>query len=148
MVLIRKLHRDLENYIRTIPYASNSILALISNVNNLSKMTDIIAPHLPINNQRMQEYLNNFNPVSRAGMILEDIYNEMEMYQIEKNLELKVRKEIDNNQKEYLLREKIKVIKEELGDISFKEDEIDKLRERIKLNAPSKILKLNRIKTL
>ncbi|NLL44658.1 MAG: endopeptidase La [Mollicutes bacterium] len=141
MVLIRKLHRDLENYIRTIPYASNSILALISNVNNLSKMTDIIAPHLPINNQRMQEYLNNFNPVSRAGMILEDIYNEMEMYQIEKNLELKVRKEIDNNQKEYLLREKIKVIKEELGDISFKEDEIDKLRERIKeLDAPPKII--------
>jgi ATP-dependent Lon protease len=114
---------------------------MISNVNDLSKMTDIIAPHLPINNKRLQEYLDNFDPISRTGMILEDIYNEIEMYNIEKDIELKVRKEIDNNQKEYLLREKIKVIKEELGDVAFKDDEIDKLRDKINsLNAPSKII--------
>ena len=140
-VLIRKLYRDIENYIKSVPYTSNSILSMISNVNDLSKMTDIIAPHLPINNKRLQEYLDNFDPISRTGMILEDIYNEIEMYNIEKDIELKVRKEIDNNQKEYLLREKIKVIKEELGDVAFKDDEIDKLRDKINsLNAPSKII--------
>lgn len=140
-VLIRKLYRDIENYIKSVPYTSNSVLSMISNVNDLSKMTDIIAPHLPINNKRLQEYLDNFDPISRTGMILEDIYNEIEMYNIEKDIELKVRKEIDNNQKEYLLREKIKVIKEELGDVAFKDDEIDKLRDKINsLNAPSKII--------
>ena len=51
-------------------------------------------------------------------MVLKDIYQEQEMYKIEKELEQKVKKSIDNSQKEYFLREKIKVIREELGDVS------------------------------
>ncbi len=139
-VLVRKLYRDMEDYIKSIPYISNSVLSLINNMSDLSKMTDIIAPHLPIDALRMQEYLNNCDSLVRTRMILEDIYKEKEMYNIEKNLELKVKKEIDTNQKEYLLREKMKVIKEELGDVAVKDDEVSKIRERVnQLDAPDKI---------
>ena len=139
-ILVRKLHREMEDYIKSIPYMSNSVLALITNVTDLCKMTDIIAPHLPIDAYRMQAYLRTNDCTVRARMILEDIYKEKEMYNIEKDLEFKVRKEIDNNQKEYLLREKIKVIKEELGDAAVKDDEVDKVKNRIiELDAPEKI---------
>jgi len=127
----RKLYREIEQYVKSVPYISNSLLALISDTKNISKMTDITVSNLQISNERIFEYLTCTNSLERTEMILNDIYKEEEMFNIEKNLDLKVKKELDNSQKEYLLREKMKVIKEELGDISLKDDEIFKLRERL-----------------
>ena len=139
-ILIRKLYRELENYVKKVPYVSNSILSLVVNITSISKATDIVAANLPINNQRVLMYLNECQATKRAEMILEDIYQDMEMFNIEKNIDLKVKKAIDDNQREYLLREKIKFIKEELGDTTLKEDEIDELKSRINnLKAPEKV---------
>lgn len=139
-VMVRKVYRELETYVKSVPYISNSILSLISNVTDLSKVTDMIAPNLIIDNDRLMKYLYEIDSVKRAEMILEDIYQEEEMFDIEKEIDLKVRKSIDENQKEFLLREKIKLIKEELGDTTLKEDEVEELRIKINnLGAPKKI---------
>lgn len=139
-VIIRKLNREIEEYIKSVPYMSNSILALITNVNSLSKLTDIIAPHLPINMKRIHKYLNETSSTARATMILEDIYHEKELFNIEKDIDQKLKKEIDNNQKEFILREKMKMIKEELGETTSKDDDITKYKEKIKeIKAPEKI---------
>ena len=136
----RKLYREMEIYIKALPYVSNSVLALISNVTSLDKMTDIIVPYLQIDNRRTIEYLKTNSSLIRLEMILEDIYSEKEMFQIEKELDTKVRKEMEDNQKEYILREKIKAIKQELGDTSLKEVEIEELKEKIqKIKAPENI---------
>lgn len=137
---VRKLYREMENYIKVLPYVSNSVLSLINNVTSLDKMTDIIVPYLQIDNMRIIEYLKVVSSLKRLEMILEDIYSEKEMFQIEKQLDSKVRKEMEENQKEYILREKIKVIKQELGDTSLKDVEIDELKIKIgKLDAPENI---------
>ncbi len=139
-VMIHKIYHELETYVKRVPYISNSILSLISNVTDLSKMSDMVAPNLLVDNDRLMEYLYEIDSVKRSEMILEDIYQEEEMFDIEKEIDLKVRKSIDENQKEFLLREKIKLIKEELGDTNLKEDEIDELREKIEnIDAPNKI---------
>ena len=136
----RKLYREMEIYIKALPYVSNSVLALISNVTSLDKMTDIIVPYLQIDNRRTIEYLKTNSSLIRLEMILEDIYSEKEMFRIEKELDTKVRKEMEDNQKEYILREKIKAIKQELGDTSLKEVEIEELKEKIKkIKAPENI---------
>lgn len=129
--MIRKIYRELESYIKNVPYMSNSILSSITNEKDLSKITDIIATNLPISNDKQYEYLLNLSPLKRVEMILEDIYNEEQLYNIEKKLDLKVKKELDSSQKEFLLREKMKLIKEELGDINLKEEEIDELKEKL-----------------
>ena len=104
-------------------------------------MTDVLASFLPIKLERIQKYLYTTDVKKRATMILEDIYDGKKIYDIEKSIDQKVKKEIDTNQKEYLLREKIKAIKEELGDISSKDEEIEKMKEKIKqLDAPNKII--------
>ena len=137
---VRKLYKEMENYIKALPYVSNSVLALISNVESLDKMTDIIIPYLQIDSKRMIEYLNETSSLKRLEMILEDMYSEKEMFQIEKQLDKKVRKEMDDTHKEYILREKMRFIKEELGDTSVKEDEIEILKEKINnLKAPESI---------
>jgi len=141
-ILIRKLYRELEVYIKKVPYISNSILSLIVNISDIGKFTDIVASHLPIENNRLIEYLNQLDVGTRAEMILEDIYKDEEMFEVEKNIDLRVKKSIDDNKKEYLLREKIKYIKEELGDTTLKENEVEEIREKINtLSAPEKIKK-------
>lgn len=137
---IRKLYHELEIYIRTIPYMSNSVLPMVSNLNSLSIMTDKIVPHMPLDYTRMFSFLKEFNPKKRMEMLLEDIYHEEEMFEIEKEIDNKVRNEMENSQREYLLREKIKYIKEELGDVSSKGEETDTIRNQIKeLDAPARI---------
>lgn len=139
-IMIHKIYRELETYVRRVPYISNSILSLIVNINDLSKLTDVIAPNLPVDNNRLVEYLNELDLVKRGEMILADIYHEQEIFDIEKNIDLKVKKDIDESQKEYFIREKIKLMKEEIGDTSFKEDEIEDLANKIKnLKAPKKL---------
>ena len=137
---IRKLYREMELYIKALPYVSNSVLSLVNNVTSLDKMTDIIIPYLQIDNKRTMKYLKENSTLKRLEMILEDIYSEKEMFQIEKQIDTKVRKEMEENQKEYILREKIKAIKQELGDSSLKDVEIEELKNQIKeIKAPENI---------
>lgn len=137
---INKLYKEFENYTHAIPYVSNSPLNILSNTKSLNNMTDIVVPYLQIENNRFLEYLFELNPVKRLEMILEDIYHEIEIFEIERRIDDKINKELEDNQKEYILRQKIKAIKEELGDNSLKEDEVDSLKNQIdKLKAKDKI---------
>lgn len=138
--MVRKLYRELETYIRRVPYMSNSILGMVASIKSLSVMTDLIAPHLPVGLERLLDYLKEQDILKRTEMILEDIYEEQELFDIEKEIDQKVKKRIDNSQKDYLLHEKMNVIKEELGEHSLKEDEVSTLRKRLEeLDAPDKI---------
>lgn len=72
-------------------------------------------------------------------MILDDINRDIEVMKLEEEIEREVTKKMDESQKEYVLREKIKAIKEELGDINDKDTDIDLLKDKIrKLNCPKK----------
>ena len=137
---VRKVYHELESYIKNVPYVSNGLLALISNTKDISKLTDIVVTQISLDNERLMDYVIQVSALKRVEMILEDIYKEEQLYEIEKRLDSKVKKEIDSTQKEYLLREKIKLIKEELGDSSYAENEIDILRDKAsKLKCGSKI---------
>ncbi len=139
-ILIQKIKKDMESHVKTISYLSNSILDAIKPLERLSKITDIVAMSLAVDLERLLKYLECLDPKERTKMLLSDIYEEEEKYNIERNLELKVKKEIDDNQREYFLREKLKAIKEELGDISPKDEEVDELKIKIeKLKANDKI---------
>ena len=139
-VFINKLKKEIEEYIKELPYVSNSIVNVIKNVNHLNEITDIIAPYLNINEERISEYLYEIDSVKRASMIIEDIKEEIESYNIEKELDIKVNQELNKNQREYILREKIKTIKLELGESSLKDEEVLELYDKVeKLEANDKI---------
>lgn len=139
-IIINKLMKEIKSYIKNIPYISNSIISLIDNEKSLDRFTDIVVPTLISSKDRILEYLNNSDPLKRSEMLLQDIYQEKEIFKIERNLDMRVKKEMDDTQKEFLLREKMKIIKEELGDTLNKENEIDNLRKKIdELNCPPKV---------
>ena len=75
-------------------------------------------------------------------MVLEDINKDIEILKLETKIESQVAKELDETQKEFVLREKVRVIKEELGEAFDKDFETDLLRERIdKLKCGDKVRK-------
>ena len=130
-IIIKKLYAEIENYTEKVPYMSNSLLSLISDSKDLSKMTDIIVSNLTLDVAKKSEYLIELNPIKRAEMILEDLYKEEQLFNIENNIDTKVKKEIDSYQKDLYLKEKIKQLKNELGEISPKEEEINNLRKSL-----------------
>lgn len=139
-VMIKKLYREIEVCTKTVPNMSNSVLALIINSTDISKMTDIVAPFLPIENNRLKEYLEETKATTRAKMVLEDIYKQKELYEIDKKIDSDIKKTLDDNQKEFILREKIKIIKQELGEGNYKDDEIEELKQKIEeLQAPTTV---------
>lgn len=139
-IILKKLFHEFEKHIRTVPYITNSILSNLGNIKSLSKMTDVIANQVAQTNNRLNEYLMEFDVNKRTEMVLRDIYEQQEIFKIEKNIEQKVKRNIDKSQKEFFLREKIKIIKEELGEVNSKDDEVEKLREKVeKLDAPDNI---------
>ena len=136
----RKLKKEIENYIKLVPYISNSVISQVEDSTTLSRMSDIIVNHLQISIDRRLEYIECIDPLKRTKMILEDIYKDEESYEIENHLDSLVKEELDKNQKEYILKEKLQLIKAELGENDLKESEIFELRKRVaKLNASERI---------
>ena len=139
-IIINKLIKEIKSYVKNIPYISNSMISLMENEKSLDKFTDIVVPSLINNKEKILEYLNTTSPIKRGEMLLKDIYQEKERFQIERNIDLKIKQEMDENQREFLIKEKIKLLKEELGEQSNKESDVEKLRQKINsLKCPKKI---------
>ncbi len=138
--LIRKLQRRVEAYVSNVPNVSNSVLAQIGELNSISKISDIVANYLPIEFERKLEYLTTVNPYKRVIMLFEDIKTEEEILELDKKIDIKLKKTLDDNQKEFILREKIRLIREELGDVNLKESDVNLLKVKIdKFKCPSYI---------
>lgn len=138
--LRRILLKDLNNYIDTSSSMTNRVLGRIEGVENISKLTDITISELPLDYKTKIKYLNLRNPMDRLKLIIEDLNKELETTKLENELELSLKEKLDDSQKEYILREKIRIIKEELGETDIKESDVELLKNKIEsLNAPDKV---------
>ena len=130
----RALIKHVEIYVKEVPYVSNIVLDKIIGITSINRLTDIIALYLPLTFERKIEYINEISSTARVKMILDDINRDIEVMKLEKQIELEVNKQLEDTQKEFVLRERIKAIKEELGEGE------EKLKERINnLKCPDKV---------
>lgn len=124
------LIKALEKYINKVPYMSNAVVSQLENATNLSELCDLIASFLPVSYTKKKKYLETINPIDRTKLLIEDMNEDLKYIELEKKIEQEVEKELNETQKEYFLREKIKAIKKELGETNSKDDEIQKLRKK------------------
>lgn len=140
--LKRILFKDLNQYIDTSSLMSNSVLGRISGVDSISKLTDIVCAEIPFDYESKFRYLMAANPIKRIKMLLTDLSREIETINLENEIEISLKDKIDASQREYLLREKIRIIKEELGESTIKDTETAALKKRIsEKNLPIRVRK-------
>jgi len=138
--LKRILIKDLNDYIEISSCISNNVLGRISGINSISRLTDIVVDELPFDYLSKIKYVEMPNPMNRIKLIIEDLNREIETVKLENSLEESLKEKLDEEQKNYILREKIRLIKEEINEVDIKDSEIVKLRKKItELDLPLKI---------
>ena len=130
----RKLVTLLKRYIKSNPSISNSILSQIQHVSNLDVLTDMISSFMPLTFAKKLDLMQEINANKRAKTLIEDIMVELEIIELENKIDEDLKKELDNNQKEFILKEKIKLIKEELGEKSGKDVDIEYIFDELNKN--------------
>lgn len=140
--LKRVLYRKLDEYIDISPYMSNTVIGRINDVKNINKLSDIIVSELPLEYKDIIKYIEITNPMVRIKSLIEDLSKEIETVRLENEIEDSLKNKMEEDQREYMLREKIRLIKEELGETDLKEEDINKIRSKMNtLNLPENITK-------
>ena len=114
--MLRIVKDKLEEYGRVNPKITKEILPNLLSVSGLDEMLDQIAIQLPWDYTIRQTVLENISLSARYEVVMHTLMTEMEIYRIKKEFQEKVKSDIDQNQKEYILREQMKVIRQELGE--------------------------------
>ena len=140
VALTRKLIASINDLVNSSNFSKGEALAQITQRTDLPALTDVLVSFMPLMQSRKQTYIEEPNVNTRVMMLLQDIQDEQEISTLENQIDGELRTKMDKAQKEYYLREKLRVIKEELGDISSKESETDQLRDKIEtLGLPKQV---------
>lgn len=142
----RILIKHLERYINKVPYIGNAIMSQLNNVSGLDELCDLIASFLTIDYHKKKKYITIIDPIERCKLLIEDMNEDLQLVTLEQKIESEVEKELNETQKEYFLREKIKAMQRELGETNSKDDEVVRLRKKVaKLKCNAKVKeKINR----
>ena len=135
IALVRSLAKTIEELANTpsTQFPVNLIQEMSKGI-SAHELADSIAHYLPISLESKQKVLETREVNERLKLIIEAISQEKEINKLESEINQKVRDRIDENQKEYVLREKLRAIKEELGDTPNKDDDTDEIRKQIEEN--------------
>lgn len=127
----RLLKDEFENYALKIAKVSNEVISKIISINEIGELADFICANTFFDYPDKQKILNEFDPQKRAEMLFALLKNENLTLNIEAEIQEKVNKEVDKNQREYYLREEMKVIADQLGDGENPIEEADEYRGKI-----------------
>jgi ATP-dependent Lon protease len=131
-ILVKSVKDMFVNLMNKMPVRSEKQIKEILNVKSPSILSDVLASFLIEELEEKQKLLETFDVKERVKKILEVIQNQFEMLKVNESIQEKVKEEIEKSQREYFLREQLKVIQKELG-ISEEQKEIDEIEEKIKL---------------
>ncbi|AEH51896.1 ATP-dependent proteinase [Pseudothermotoga thermarum DSM 5069] len=130
--LVRSVMENFSKYASYTQRYSQETLSAVAEIDDPDKLADFIASLLFVPFEKRQALLEEVHPTKRLEMLLEILSHENEILELENELNNKVRKKIEESQKEYFLREKLKAISEELGE---KNPEVAELRKKIEQTA-------------
>lgn len=129
---LRKLLDSLNVYVEKNPFMSNAVLSQIKDCNNLDKVSDIIGGFLPLSFEKKLSLSLDISSISRSKFLIKQLAVESAVMDLEGHIDDEIKKGLDEEQKEFILKEKLKVIKSELGETSSKDEDIKIYKERLR----------------
>lgn len=130
--LKRRVIETFEEYAKLSNKVSQDVILSAMSIEDIAQLSDIIAANIYLKVDQKQKIMDEFDPVSRMEVLLEILVKEIEILRVERNINAKVRKQIDKMQKEYYLREQLKAIQSELGDKDGVAGEVEEYKKKLK----------------
>jgi ATP-dependent Lon protease len=129
--LTRNVQTTFSEIIEQIPYLPEELQLAVTNLDDPSALSHVIAGALRISTEEKQELLEEVHVDRRLRRLSEILARELEVIQLGSKIQSQVQSEMDKGQREYYLREQLKAIQQELGEGDEQQAEINELRERI-----------------
>ncbi|MCE5284868.1 MAG: endopeptidase La [Pelosinus sp.] len=130
--LTRTTIHQFEQWVKLSKKIPPETLVSVVVVEEPGRLTDLIASHLSLKIEDKQALLDAVDVKQRLETLCDILGREMEILELEKKINVRVRKQMEKTQKEYYLREQLKAIQKELGDKDDRAAEVEEYRQRLK----------------
>ena len=127
----RSLLAEFERLAKASKRVGEDLVASLSGIDDLARLTDTIAAQAPFKLEAKQEVLEIFDLEQRVARVLALLEAEVDSRRMDKRIRGRVKKQMEKSQREYYLNEQIKAIHKELGDLSEAPSELDAIQKRI-----------------
>ncbi|WP_270852188.1 endopeptidase La [Clostridium tertium] len=129
---INSLRKSFSKYIKASGNIRNNVISIFDTIENYSELVDVVASYVIVDEDKKQEILQEINCINRIEKLLVILENEIDIINVEKKIGRKLKESVDKSQREYYIREQIRVLQEEIGEDDEEKKEISKYEERIK----------------
>jgi ATP-dependent Lon protease len=130
-ILSRALVSQFEQYLKLNKKIPPEVLTSISGIDDACKLSDTITAHIPLKLNEKQKILEIADVKKRLEHLLEVIQGEIDVLQVEKQVRVRVKSQMEKSQREYYLNEQMKAIQSELGDIDNTSNDLTELETKI-----------------
>lgn len=137
--MIRGMKDIFKEYLLKDPKLSKELAVQIENIDELKKLVDVIAANMPFSYTDAQQLLEEPDLMRRYELLSYKLVSEIQILNVKEELQKKVKERVDKNQREYILREEMKLIREELGDDNMLSDAEEFQQEADALKAPKEV---------
>src|SRR5690348_7650331 len=133
---VRRVNGLFEQYVKLSQSLNYDTMIAATRVDDPAKLSDTIASNLQIPVEEKQELLENFDPLDRLTRVGEILESELEKLNVDRNINTRVKRQMERAQKEYYLNEKLKAIHKELG--RGEKNELEELKKKIETSGMPK----------
>ena len=137
--MVRSIQETYAKYQTVNPRAGKELLRQVNTITDLEKLMDQIANNLPVSYDEKQKILEAVSLTERYEVLMSLLLKEIEITAIKNEFQAKIKERVDKNQKEYILREQMKLIREELGEDNTESDADSYLAAAAKLKADKEV---------
>jgi len=130
-ILVRSLLSQFDQYVQLSKKISPEVLTSITSIDDPSRLVDTIATHMALQLQEKQNILELANLKPRIEHLMALIESEIDIFQVEKRIRGRVKKQMEKSQREYYLNEQMKAIQKEMGELDEAPNEAEELKRRI-----------------
>ncbi len=130
--LMRNVKEQCEKILSLKGLISTEVIEILDSVNEPGRLADLVASNLRLKISESQQILETINPFERLEKVNEHLSKELEVSTMQAKIQSQAKEEMTKSQREYFLREQLKAIKAELGDIDEKTAEISEFSQKIK----------------
>ena len=136
--LMRNIKEQCEKILSLKGLVSPEVMEVLDNVTDPGRLADLVASNLKLKIEESQKILEVFDPIERLEKVSDYLSKELELSTVQAKIQTQAKEEMSKTQREYFLREQLRAIKSELGDIDEKGQEIEEFSDKIKKAKMSK----------